>query len=66
MHRLEDLHLVLFETALRLARNRGLLESGGSEVADARREFALEVRDAVRRVDIVVALAAGRRAGFQS
>ena len=42
----------------------GLLGTGGEELARARREFATELRDAVRRVDIIVALAAERRAGF--
>ena len=56
----------LFQTALRLAANRKLLEPGGPDLERARQEFAEEIRDAVRRVDIIVSLAAGRRAGFHS
>ncbi|MHA7838326.1 MAG: glycerol-3-phosphate 1-O-acyltransferase [bacterium] len=66
IHAADSVSKVLFQTALRLADNRGLLEAGSEELASARRAFAEELRDAVRRVDIIVALAAGRRAGFRS
>jgi glycerol-3-phosphate O-acyltransferase len=66
IHAADSISKVLFQSAARLARNRGLLEPGGIEVVEARRAFAAELRDTVRRVDIIVALAAGRRAGFQS
>jgi len=66
IHAADSVSKVLFQTALKLAGNRGLLEPGGDDVVAARRAFADEIRDAVRRVDIIVALAAGRRAGFQS
>ena len=62
----DSISKILFQSALKLARNRGLLEAGGEEITKARHEFAEELRDAVRRVDIIVALAAGRRAGFKS
>ena len=53
-----------FENALKLARNRGLLEGEGPELAERRKAFAAEIRDAVRRVEGVVALAGLRRAGM--
>jgi len=60
----ESVSKVLFAGALRLARNRGLVEQDGDRAVDARRLFAQEIRDAVRRVDAIDALAASRRAGF--
>jgi len=66
IHAADSISKVLFQTALRLAANRGLLATGGEEIAVARRRFAEELRDAVRRADVVVALAAVRRAGFRS
>jgi glycerol-3-phosphate O-acyltransferase len=62
----DSISKVLFQSALKLASNRGLLETGGEEISEARHAFSEELRDAVRRVDIIVALAAGRRAGFNS
>ena len=55
---------MLFGTALRLARNRGLLEAGGGELVERRQAFAAELRDVIRRIDAIAALAAGRRAGL--
>ena len=74
IHAADSVSKALFQTALRLAANRDLLEASPEEgepaarerLAQARREFADEVADAVRRVDIIVALAAQRRAGFVS
>jgi glycerol-3-phosphate O-acyltransferase len=60
----ESVSSVFFATALRLARNRGLTEAGGSEVLEKRAAFATELRVTVRRIDAVEALAAGRRAGL--
>jgi glycerol-3-phosphate O-acyltransferase len=54
----------LFDTGLRLARNRGLVEPGSPGLAGRRKAFAMEVHDAVRRAEIVEALAAQRRAGL--
>jgi len=59
----ESVSRVLFETALRLARNRGLLESGTPGLGARRAAFAREIREAIRRVDGIAALAASRRAG---
>ncbi|MFK7896000.1 MAG: glycerol-3-phosphate 1-O-acyltransferase [Myxococcota bacterium] len=64
IHATDSISKVLFQTALKLAGNRGLLGTGGSELAEARADFAADLHDAIRRVDIIVALAAGRRAGF--
>jgi glycerol-3-phosphate O-acyltransferase len=62
----ESVSKTLFETAVRLARNRALVEAGPPGLAGRRRAFAAEVRDAIRRVEIVEALAAARRAGLGS
>ena len=60
----ESVSKVLFETALRLARNRGLLDPDVPNLAERRRAFAEEINAAIRRVDIIDALAASRRAGL--
>jgi len=64
VHSGESVSKVLFATALRLARNRGLAEPGDAELAERRRAFAAEIRTALRRVDAIEALAASRRAGL--
>ena len=66
IHAADSISKVLFQTALKLAGNRGLLAPGGEELTAARSEFAEDLHDAIRRVDIIVALAASRRAGFES
>jgi glycerol-3-phosphate O-acyltransferase len=66
IHAADSISKILFQSALKLAGNRNLLGPGDIEITEARRAFAEELRDTVRRVDIIVALAAGRRAGFQS
>jgi glycerol-3-phosphate O-acyltransferase len=60
----ESVSTVLFRTALRLARNRGLLEGRGAGVAEARAGFAAEIRATIRCVDGIEALAAARQAGL--
>jgi glycerol-3-phosphate O-acyltransferase len=60
----ESVSRVLFATALRLARNRDLVEPGAPNLAERRARFAEEIRDAIRRVDAIDALAASRRAGL--
>ncbi len=60
----ESVSKVLFETALRLARNRNLLDPGAPDLAARRRVFADEIRDAIRRVDAIGALAVSRLAGL--
>lgn len=54
----ESISLELFRTAVALARHRGLLE-GGDGVGTAREAFAAELRDSVRRVNIIGEIAAG-------
>jgi len=66
----ESVSKVLFGTALRLARNRGVVDGpatatlNGPVLEQRRRAFAEEIRTAVRRVDAIDALAASRRAGL--
>lgn len=60
----ESVSKVLFETALKLARNRGLLDPAAADVAERRRRFAEEIRDVLRRIDAIGALAASRLAGL--
>jgi glycerol-3-phosphate O-acyltransferase len=64
IHAADSVSEALFQTALRLAENRGLLGRGDESLSEARKRFADEIDDTLRRVDIVVALAASRRAGF--
>jgi glycerol-3-phosphate O-acyltransferase len=59
----ESVSKVLFQTALRLARNRDLLAVGGDELRGRRQAFADEIRTAIRRVEAIDVLAAARRAG---
>ena len=55
---------VLFRNALRLAENRGLLDADAPDRVEQRRDFAIELRGVVRRVEAIDALAASRRAGL--
>jgi glycerol-3-phosphate O-acyltransferase len=64
IHSNSSISRVLFQTALRLARNRGLLDAGAADLAARRETFAREIRDVLRRVDAVDALARSRRAGL--
>ena len=64
--RRESVSKVLFATALRLARNRGLVDAGGPDLAERRKAFAEEIRQAIRRVDQVEALVRARHAGLIS
>ncbi|TFH20301.1 MAG: glycerol-3-phosphate acyltransferase, partial [Myxococcales bacterium] len=59
----ESVSNVLFATALGLARHRGVVQGAG-DVAQKRKAFAAQIRDAIRRVDAIEALAASRRAGL--
>ena len=60
----ESVSRVLFQTALSLARNRGLIDPSKADLAARRAVFAEEIRGAIRRVDAIDALDAGRRAGL--
>ena len=63
--RAESVSKVLFKNTLRLAANRRLLEGGqGAETGERRREFSEEIRRAIRRVEAIDVLAAGRRTGL--
>ncbi len=55
---------VLFQTALKLADNRGLLSASDSDIRERRQAFATEIRAALRRVEAIAALGASRRAGI--
>jgi len=61
----ESVSKVLFQSALRLARNRRLVEPADATLANARQAFADEIWLAVRRVDAIDALAAARRSGVE-
>jgi glycerol-3-phosphate O-acyltransferase len=58
----ESVSGVLFEAALRLAKNRGLL-TDSPDLAARRTAFAAEIRAVLRRIEAIDALAASRRAG---
>ncbi|MFN2378459.1 MAG: glycerol-3-phosphate 1-O-acyltransferase, partial [Candidatus Binatia bacterium] len=75
--RAESVSKVLFQNTLRLAANRGLLQGGLGEpngqggpggpeadLGERRRAFSQEIQRAIRRVDAVGVLAAGRRTGL--
>jgi glycerol-3-phosphate O-acyltransferase len=64
--RQESVSNVLFGTAVKLVKKRGLWAPGGSEKVDARREFAAEIRATIRRIDAVEALIRARQAGLVS
>jgi glycerol-3-phosphate O-acyltransferase len=59
----ESVSKVLFQAALKLARNRGLIEADGPELHTPRSEFARELRRVARRIQGIDALAESRRAG---
>jgi glycerol-3-phosphate O-acyltransferase len=64
IHSGESVSKVLFETALRLAKNRGLLDPNTPELTTKRAAFAAEIRAAIRRAEAIDVLAASRRAGL--
>ena len=59
----ESVSRELFRGALRLAANRNLVEPGGDDLREARRAFAAEIEDVVRRIDVIRALARGEDQG---
>ena len=63
IHSADSISQVLFQSALRLAENRELLDAGQPDLQSRRAAFADEIRSALRHVDVVDALAASRRAG---
>jgi len=69
IHSQESVSRVLFASALRLARNRELVEPGAADpgatdLGARRRAFAEEIRRALRHIDVINALGAARRAGL--
>ena len=60
----ESVSSVLFGTALKLARNRGLVDPNAADVAARRAAFAADIRAALRRTEAIDVLAASRRAGL--
>ena len=60
----ESVSKVLFDTALKLARNRELLDPGPPDLVERRRAFAEEIRAAIRRTDAIELLAKSRVAGL--
>ena len=63
IHSAESVSKVLFGNALKLARNRGLLETNGGALAKEREAFAGELRDVIRRIDGIESLVWARHAG---
>jgi glycerol-3-phosphate O-acyltransferase len=64
VHSTDSVSKVLFQTALKVARNRGLIVSSEPDLAEWRRVFAAEIRTTLRHIDAVDALARSRRAGL--
>ncbi len=60
--RQESVSKVLFGTALKLARHRGLLEPGPAQIR-SRQAFAAEIRQAIRHIDAIETLVRARQAG---
>jgi len=60
----ESVSGVLFEAALRLAKNRGLLDADSPDLPARRTAFAAEIRAVLRRTEAIDVLAASRRAGL--
>jgi len=54
----------LIRSAWRLAESRGLVGAGGDGLAERRKAFATEIREGLRRVERIEALAVGRRSGL--
>ncbi len=64
IHSAASISQVAIRNALKLAGNRGLLDPSESEAGAWRRAFAEEIRETIRRIDAIDALARGRRAGL--
>ena len=58
----ESVSKTLFQSALALAKNRGLLEADDADLEKKRRDFAEELRSALDRIDAIDALSISRRA----
>jgi glycerol-3-phosphate O-acyltransferase len=64
IHSAESVSKILFQNALRLAGNRGLLAGDAGDLGEHRAGFLAEIRGAVRRTEGIDVLAASRRAGL--
>jgi glycerol-3-phosphate O-acyltransferase len=60
----ESISQVLFKSALSLADNRKLLDIDDENLGAHRQAFALEIQEALRRINAIDALKAARRAGI--
>ncbi len=60
----ESVSRVLYETGLRLARNQRLVDPDGPDLPERRAAFAAEIRELLRRIDAIDAMAAARIAGL--
>ena len=61
----ESVSRVLYETGLKLARNQRLVDPDGPDLGERRAAFAAEIRDLLRRLDAIDAMAAARIAGLR-
>ncbi len=59
----ESVSKTLLQNGIRLASNHGLLDADSSELRDRRAAFADEIRESIRRINAIDALASARRAG---
>ncbi len=64
LERQESVSVVLFGTAIKLARQRALWEPGGDALEERRRAFAAEIRDSIHRIDLVEAFVRARQQGL--
>lgn len=60
----ESVSRVLYEAALELARNQRLVDPDGPELTERRAAIAAEMRELLRRIDAIDAMAAARIAGL--
>jgi glycerol-3-phosphate O-acyltransferase len=60
----ESISQVLFKSALSLAENRNLLDVDDENLAAGRTAFAVEIQEALRRIDAIDAMKRARRAGI--
>ncbi len=60
----ESISQVLFKSALALAENRRLLDVDDEDLGARRKTFAAEIQEALRRIQAIDAIRAGRRAGI--
>lgn len=60
----ESISQVLFKSALSLADNRDLLDIDDETLGERRKAFAVEIQEALRRINAIDAMRAARRAGI--